>query len=368
MLADAAVPWSAEEGCRARASGPGDAALARLGRGARRARGAAPASRRRRLAYVIYTSGSTGRPKGVVITHRSISWPGAWSAQSIFAGGERLVLRRPRRFDASVWEFFAPRCSGAAGDRSCGEGDTWRGRPAAGAGGRCDGQHGPGAAQSAAGGRGGAPVLRRSTRRRGPRTRALARSCALGTGEAVNVYGPTEATIYAGSARFLPTGAPRSRSAARSPAPRAGVDAVGPGASRVVGELIGGRGGLARGYLGRPELTAERFVPDPFGEPGARLYRTGDLVRWRRDGQLEFIGRLDHQVKVRGFRIEPGEVEAALRGLPGIRDAVVLAREDRSGERSLVAYVVGEGDARTSAELREALARGCPSTWCPRPG
>ena len=138
------------------------------------------------------------------------------------------------------------------------------------------------------------------------------------------------------------------------------------------GELYLGGPGLARGYVGRPDLTAERFVPDPFGsQPGGRLYRTGDRVRYLPDGTIEFLGRTDHQIKIRGFRIEPGEVEAALGEHPGVRQAVVLPHRESSGELRLVGYVARAEAAElnrtelTTAELRAFLERKLPAYMVP---
>ena len=131
------------------------------------------------------------------------------------------------------------------------------------------------------------------------------------------------------------------------------------------GELLIGGAGVSRGYLGQPEATALRFVPDPFGD-GTRLYRTGDLARYRREGDLEFIGREDGQVKIRGFRVETGEIEAALAGHPGVREAAVLAREDTPGDRRLVAYVVAARQpAPRGEELRRYLAERLPEPLLP---
>ncbi|HEX7243002.1 MAG TPA: amino acid adenylation domain-containing protein, partial [Longimicrobiaceae bacterium] len=184
----------------------------------------------------------------------------------------------------------------------------------------------------------------------------------------VNMYGPTETTIYT-TAHVCAPGAPESPPIGRPVAnTRAHVlDAWGgPLPAGVPGELYVGGAGVARGYLGRAGLTAERFVPDPFGPAGERLYRTGDRARRLPSGELEYLGRLDHQVKVRGFRIEPGEIEAAMRAHPGVRAAVVAVREPRTGQRILVGYHVPAGERPVEvAELRALLRERLPEHMVP---
>ncbi|HEV2735411.1 MAG TPA: condensation domain-containing protein, partial [Longimicrobiaceae bacterium] len=178
----------------------------------------------------------------------------------------------------------------------------------------------------------------------------------------VNGYGPTETTVCATLHAVDPAAAREGNAPIGGPVRNTRVlvlDAhLRPVPAGVPGELYAGGAGLARGYLGRAELTAERFVPDPLsGEPGARLYRTGDRVRWRDDGVLEWVGRVDQQLKVRGFRVEPGEVEAVLLEHPGVRRAVVTAPEDGAGRRRLAAYVVPEAEGSCTAGSLESFLR-----------
>src|SRR5687768_13434788 len=181
----------------------------------------------------------------------------------------------------------------------------------------------------------------------------------------INGYGPTENTTFTCCHRIdvapregagIPVGRPIANTCVRV------LDAgMQPAPVGVQGELYAGGAGLALGYLNQPELTAEKFVADPFAA-GARLYRTGDRVRWRADGTVEFLGRVDTQVKIRGFRVEPGEVEAVLRAWPGVREAAVVVREDAAGDRRLVAYVAGEV---TADEVREHLRGQLPEHMLP---
>jgi acyl-CoA synthetase (AMP-forming)/AMP-acid ligase II len=184
----------------------------------------------------------------------------------------------------------------------------------------------------------------------------------------MHVYGPTECTLFA-------TWQPIEAADTRRPTvpigrPLANTQAyvlderLTPAPIGVPGELWLGGDGLARGYLGRPDLDAERFVASPFGPPGSRMYRSGDLARWLPDGRLEFLGRGDDQVKIRGYRIELGEIEAALAEHPRIRSVAVVVRDDVPGGRALAAYVVGD-DPPADTELREHLASRLPSYMVP---
>ncbi|WP_454259345.1 non-ribosomal peptide synthetase [Pseudoxanthomonas mexicana] len=194
-------------------------------------------------------------------------------------------------------------------------------------------------------------------------TRDLAETLIDHVGSLWNMYGPTESTIWSACRRVVPCQQLGAVEGIGHPIANTQIyvlDRHGePVPLGVAGELHIGGAGVARGYLNRPELTAERFIADPFGsDPQGRLYKTGDLGRYRADGTLEYLGRNDFQVKIRGFRIELGEIESRLRGCAGVREAVVLAREDQPGDKRLVAYVVADdGMELSSASLREQLLR-----------
>ncbi|MFG1780484.1 amino acid adenylation domain-containing protein [Micromonospora sp. NPDC049048] len=308
-------------------------------------------------AYVLHTSGSTGRPKGVVVTHRALANRLAWMGRAYpLDGTDRVLHKTPYGFDVSVWELFWPLVSGAT---------LVVARP----GGHRDpaylaatiAEHGvttlhfvPSMLRAFLDTpTGELPSLRRIFASGEPLTAELAAGVHQRFGcELHNLYGPTEATIDVTAAQCLP-GEPvtigRPVANTRAYVVDADLRLLPAG---VPGELVVAGVQLARGYLGRPGHTADRFVPDPFGAaPGGRLYRTGDLVRHRTDGTIEYLGRLDRQVKLHGQRVEPGEVEAVLGTHPDVAAAVVAVRDDR-----LVAYLVGARDAAGPALDRDGVA------------
>jgi amino acid adenylation domain-containing protein/non-ribosomal peptide synthase protein (TIGR01720 family) len=320
------------------------------------------------LCYVIYTSGSTGRPKGVMVRHGgACNLAEAQQATFQAAPGSRHLQFSSLNFDASIFEMIlawrAGGCVVLAAEEEVLPGPGLL---------RLLREHGIGQATLPP------SVLTATPVAELPDLRSVVVAGEACPAELVagwapgrrlwNAYGPTEATVWATAFECRDGG---GRPPIGRPIPNARIVVADrdlrPQPIGVAGELLIGGEGLARGYLRQPELTAERFVPDPFdGARGGRLYRSGDLVRLLAEGNLEFLGRIDHQVKVRGFRIELGEIEAALGEHPGVREAVVSSREDSPGEPRLVAYVVGKSEPPPSAsELREFLRRLLPDHMVP---
>ncbi|WP_083958704.1 non-ribosomal peptide synthetase [Herbidospora mongoliensis] len=324
-----------------------------------------------RAAYVMYTSGSTGRPKGVVISHAGIANRVLWTvAEHGLHAGDRVLQKTPLTFDAAGWEFFAPLVSG---------GTVVLAPEGA--------ERDPGAIVTAVGDHDVTvlqvvpALLRLLVEEPGwERNRALrllfcageplhadlcARLRALSPARIVNTYGPTECSIDVTAHEVgqetgpIPIGRPIGGLRIRVLADGERVP------EGVVGELMAGGAGVARGYLGRPALTAERFVPDPHGPPGSRLYRTGDLARWTGAGVLEFLGRTDDQIKINGVRVEPAEIEAALAACPQVSAAVVTPRRAPSGGVQLVAHVTARSGSLVVDALREAVRGRLPEAMVP---
>ncbi|WNM31471.1 amino acid adenylation domain-containing protein [Streptomyces sp. Li-HN-5-11] len=326
------------------------------------------------LAYVSHTSGSTGIPKGVAVTHRDVT---ALATATAFGDGAhaRVLVHSPTAFDASTYEMWVPLLNGGTAVVAGADEDIDAAAVA-----RLTKRHGLTALWLTAG-------LFRLAAQDDPGCFAGLRQVWTG-GEAVPApavrrvlaacpgltvtdgYGPTETTTFA-TWRPFPADAPvpdplpigRPLDGMRVHVLDGALQHVPPG---TVGELYVAGPGVARGYLGRPGATAERFTADPFGPPGSRMYRTGDRVRVTPDGELEFHGRADGQIKLRGFRIEPGEIETALTGSPEVAQAVAVVREDRPADRRLVAYVVpAAGAAPDPDALRRHLADRLPDAMVP---
>ncbi|MFY0565974.1 non-ribosomal peptide synthase/polyketide synthase [Archangium lansingense] len=328
------------------------------------------------LAYVIFTSGSTGRPKGAMNSHRAVCNRLLWMQHALGLDAHDVVLQKtPYSFDVSVWEFFWPLMVGAR---------LVLARP----GGHQEPDYllrlihqqrvttahfvpsmllpfleQPGLELSSSllrvvcSGEALSPELEHRCIQRLPSARLF------------NLYGPTEAAVDVTSFSCLPSSGRRSVPIGR-PISNTSIllldTHLHPVPVGVPGELFIGGLQVGRGYLSRPDLTAERFIPDPFGAPGSRLYRTGDKARWLPDGNIEYLGRLDFQVKVRGLRIELGEIETALEHHPHVRQAVVAVREDVAGDKRLVAYVVAPSEQPPSAvTLRDFLKQKLPEYMVP---
>jgi amino acid adenylation domain-containing protein/FkbH-like protein len=327
------------------------------------------------LAYVIYTSGSTGQPKGVGIEHRQLmNYIRSIGEKLRIQKGEKLALVSTFAADLGNTMLYPSLCFGGTLDVIA------RSRVGDGAELARYFEHQPvdyikitpshlkGLIAS-----GGKKVLPRKCLVLGGEAwnwdwlRELGPECTL-----INHYGPTECTvgavagevtIHAGQEKSgnVPLGRPLSNVQTYVLDGRMAPVDVG-----MKGELYIGGSGVGRGYVGRPELTGERFVPDSFGAPGGRLYRTGDVVRWLNSGELEYQGRVDEQVKIRGYRIEPGEIAAALQQQSGVAEAIVVVKEDSAGEKRLVAYLVAQGGVTLhTGEVRRNLQRSLPEYMVP---
>ncbi|WP_159787326.1 non-ribosomal peptide synthase/polyketide synthase [Streptomyces sp. NHF165] len=333
-------------------------------------------------AYVMYTSGSTGSPKGVTVPHHGVVNQLAWMQKEfLLDSADRILQKTSFGFDASVWELFWPLLAGAG---------MVLARP--------DGHRDPRYLTELMEREGVTvvqlvPSVLRTFLEEAAMERCTSLRAVLCIGEALpapvrdrchallgvplhNLYGPTEATVAVTSAQCdpeldgetVPIGRPLWN--IRAYVLDEGLRPVPPA---VAGELYVAGAGLARGYLGSPGLTAERFVACPFGPVGERMYRTGDVARWDAAGRLEFVGRVDDQVKMRGFRIEPGEIEAALAGHERVAQTAVVVREDAPGSPRLVAYAVaagagtrtGDGRARLAASVRKFAADRLPEYMVP---
>ncbi len=315
------------------------------------------------LAYLIYTSGTTGVPKGVAITHRNIAQLfGSLVAGVQWGPGQVWTQCHSLAFDYSVWEIWGPLLGGGrlvvVRDEVVRSPEDLQALLVA--------ERVSVLSQTPSAVAALVPVGLESAA-----VVVAAEACPAEVVDRwapgrvmVNAYGPTETTVFAAVSAPLragsgvpPIGAPVSGAALF--VLDGWLRAVPAG---VVGELYVAGAGVGVGYVGRGPLTGSRFVACPFGAPGARMYRTGDVVWWRPDGQLAYVGRADEQVKIRGYRIELGEVQAALSGLDGVKRAVVIAREDRPGDKRLVGYVTGAADP---AEIRAALGERLPAYMVP---
>ncbi|MCC4605961.1 non-ribosomal peptide synthetase [Xanthomonas campestris] len=318
------------------------------------------------LAYVIYTSGSTGEPKGVMVEHRQLAQLIAWHCTSFgVQAGVRTSSVAGLSFDAAAWEIWPTLCAGgcllmpdgeAAGDME-GVLQWWQAQ-------ELDVSFLPTPMAEHAFASKRMPKQLKHLLVGGDRLRQVPAGLPFAVH---NNYGPTETTVVATSGEVMPEvlspsiGAPLPHlrayvlDAQRQLLPQG-----------VVGELYLGGAGVARGYLGREALTAERFLADPF-HPGERMYRTGDLCRWSADGRLQYVGRNDAQVKIRGRRIELGEIEAHLQAHPQVREAVVLVREEMPGDQQLVAYLIAQEhqSVPTAEDLRAQLQRSLADYMVP---